>query len=307
MNPVINLENVYKRFGRVQALNGLSLQVKPGTIFGLIGPNGAGKTTTVRITAGIIRCDSGLVEVFGENPWDNIEVKSRIGVLHERVSYPKNLKVLDFLTRVANIYGVSDAEKRALEVLKLVDLVNAKNRAIKGLSAGMLQKLGLAQAIVHDPELVIADEPTANLDPLMRRKVLELIRDLHRELGVTFVISSHILPELALVCRDVAFIHKGRVYYQGDISDISSKLGGYVYRIICGKAPQVASMLKDRLRVKDLEYDERLIRVYFDEDPGPNLFIAIGEIAKEIRVKVESIESSVVGLEELFRRAVRSG
>lgn len=198
-----------KRFGRVWALRGLDLSVPRGRVFGFIGPNGAGKTTTIRICLGLLRPDAGEVRLFGEYPWNNPDVRALVGVLHEQMAFPEHLRVRRFLEHAARIYGVEKPREAAASVLKVVELDEAADRKISALSAGMRQRLGIAQALIHGPELVIADEPTANLDPLGRVEILNLIARLHKDEGVSFFISSHILPELARICDHIALIHEG--------------------------------------------------------------------------------------------------
>ncbi|MBC7131394.1 ABC transporter ATP-binding protein, partial [Candidatus Bathyarchaeota archaeon] len=200
MSTLITAEDLYKSYGRVEALKGLSLTLKEGSIMGLIGPNGAGKTTTIKIILGLLKPDKGKVSVLGENPWDNPKIREEIGIIYEKAYFPPHHKVLDYLRRTCRIFGVK--EQRALEVLELVGL-DAYDREIRGLSAGMLQKFAISHALIHHPRLIIADEPASNLDPEARTNLLDLILKLHKEEKTTFLISSHILPELSRVCDSV--------------------------------------------------------------------------------------------------------
>ena len=192
---IVYTKDLFKLFGNVVALDGLNLEVPKG-ICGFIGPNGSGKTTTINILLGLVRPDSGEAYVFGLDCWRNsYEIKRRVGVLHENLGYPMSFSAQRFLEYVARIYNVDKPRERALEMLKLVGLYDARDRAIKGFSAGMLQRLGLAQALIGEPELVFLDEPTVNLDPSARLMFLEKVKEFHRDHGVNFLTSTHILPE----------------------------------------------------------------------------------------------------------------
>jgi len=169
--PLIKAENLVKSFGPVRAVDGLSVTVNERSVWGLIGPNGAGKTTTIKMILGLSRPDGGQVEVFDEDPWDNPGIRKRIGVIFDRPFFPPHEKALDYLKRACRIYGVP--EVRAVEVLKQVDLLDARGRPLKALSMGMLQKFAIAHSMIQSPSLVVADEMTANLDPQTRSRVLD--------------------------------------------------------------------------------------------------------------------------------------
>lgn len=191
---LVSIEDLVKTYGKVVAVNGLSLKIEEGTIMGLIGPNGAGKTTTIKVLLGLLKPDRGRVEVFGQDPWDNPEIRSRIGVIYERANFPPHHKVLDYLEKTCRIFGFP--ESRGQEILEMVDLQEeAYNRPIKGLSAGMLQKFAIAHALIHEPEFVVADEPTSNLDLQARNDLLDLILRLHSDEKVTF-------PSLLIFCQN---------------------------------------------------------------------------------------------------------
>lgn len=211
---LIVADDLAKSYGKVVAVDGLSLRVEQGNIMGLIGPNGAGKTTTIKIVLGMLKQDRGNVRVFDQDPWNNPDIRHRIGVIYERAYFPAHHQVLDYLKRVCRIFG--KPESRAREVLTLTRLEDAYDRNIKALSAGMLQKFAVAHAIIHEPSLIVADEPTANLDPEARSDLLDLILELHKNGKTTFLISSHILPELSRVCESVAIMNKGKVWASGN-------------------------------------------------------------------------------------------
>jgi ABC-2 type transport system ATP-binding protein len=219
--PMILAENLTKHYGIVNAVDNLSLEVEEDKIIGLIGPSGAGKTTTIEMILGLLKPDSGQIKVFGENPWDNADVRTQIGVVYEKAFFPAHQKTLNYLERVCRIFGMP--ESRAKEVLGRVNLEEASDRQIKALSAGMLQRFAVAHALIHKPRLIIADEMTANLDPLAGSSLLDLVLKLHKDEGTTFLLSSHILPELSRVCDSVAIINRGKVWAFGDLQELYEK------------------------------------------------------------------------------------
>jgi ABC-2 type transport system ATP-binding protein len=174
-------ENLVKNYGNIIAVDNLSLTLDEGGITGLIGPNGAGKTTTIKMILGLLRPDRGSVRIFGQNPWDNTTIRSHIGVVYEKAFFPPNQGTLDYLKKVCRIFGIPNS--KALEVLEQVNLVEASNRRIKALSAGMLQKFAIAHALIHEPKLIVGDEITTNLDPQARSALLDLDRTLRGVYG----------------------------------------------------------------------------------------------------------------------------
>ncbi|NWF94982.1 MAG: ABC transporter ATP-binding protein [Candidatus Thorarchaeota archaeon] len=225
---IIQTKNLSKSFVDVLALDNMTLVVKPG-VFGLVGPNGAGKTTLIRILLGLAKPTSGEASVLGQDVVHNsYEIRERIGVLHERATFPKAMKVRAYLDRVCRMY---EDRRTSEELLEMVGLAYAGERPIGKLSAGMHQRLGLAQAFAGNPELVILDEPTVNLDVKGRRETIDLVVEMYRSTGVSFFISSHILSELERACDSIAFMKNGRVLDSGSIADILSRYAQGVWRV----------------------------------------------------------------------------
>jgi ABC-2 type transport system ATP-binding protein len=299
------VEDIVKRYGKVVAVDGLSLEVEEGHVTGLIGPNGAGKTTTIKILLGILRPSRGKVEVFGENPWDTPGIRSRIGVIYERAYFPSHHRVLEYLEKACRIFGLP--ESRAREMLEIVELQEAQDRPIKGLSAGMLQKFAIAHALIHEPEFVVADEPTSNLDPQARNNLLDLILKLHHKEQVTFLISSHILPELSRVCESIAIINKGKVWAQGGFSELCQKFGVSTTRVSTNKPEALAQAVKNLNYVNKVDVDARGISIDVPQERSQQLYEDILVLARRIGATVSGIESGTASLEELFSLAVRSG
>jgi ABC-2 type transport system ATP-binding protein len=299
---LIVAEDLSKSYGRVVAVDGLDLTLNEGSVTGLIGPNGAGKTTTIKMILGLLKPDRGYVKVFGQDPWDNTAMRSLIGVVYEKAFFPSHQKTLDYLRRVCRVFGVP--ESRALEVLELVNLQEASDRPIKALSAGMLQKFAIAHALIHKPRLVIADEMTANLDPQARSALLDLILQLHKDEGATFLLSSHILPELSRVCDSVAIINQGKVWAYGKLTELYAKYAVGIIRISTDKPEALASKIRKLNYIEKLDIDLRGISVRVIEGKEEKLYEDAPKLAKKIKAKILGIETGSASLEELYRLAV---
>jgi ABC-2 type transport system ATP-binding protein len=211
------------RQGAKTALVGLDLEVNAGEVFGFLGPNGAGKTTTMNVLLGFVPPTSGAAYLFGIDVRQPI-ARQRIGYLPELTYYYKFLTAEELLRFYARIFGLNrtEADRRIEKLLKLVELEHASKRPIKSYSKGMQQRVGLAQALINDPDLLVLDEPTSGLDPLGRMKVREIIQRLKDE-GKTVFFSSHELGEVETVCDRVAIIHQGELKAVGRVADIVQK------------------------------------------------------------------------------------
>jgi ABC-2 type transport system ATP-binding protein len=226
---MIEVQDLTKKYGSVMAVDSVSFTAKPGQVTGFLGPNGAGKTTTMRMLTGFLPPTSGKAVVAGHDVFDeSMEVRKRVGYLPENVPLYRDMTALSYLMYIGEIRGVKDRRAKALETLERVALISRANSRIRTLSKGMRQRVGLAQALIHDPEVLILDEPTIGLDPL---QVLEL-RDLVRELGRshTVLFSTHILSEAEQVCDNVVIINRGRIVAEGSPSELRATLerGGRV-------------------------------------------------------------------------------
>lgn len=304
--PLVVAEDLAKSYGKVVAVDGLCLKVEEGCVMGLIGPNGAGKTTTIKMILGLMRPDRGHVKVFDQNPWDNPNIRSEIGVVYEKPFFPSNEKVLDYMERVCRVFGIS--ESKASEVLKLVDLQEAYDKTIKALSAGMLQKFGIAHALIHEPKFVIADELTSNLDPKARTTLLDLILQLHEEQEVTFLLSSHILPELSRLCDSVAIMNKGRIYASGRMLKLYERFTARTVRVSTNKPDVLADEIGKLPYIEKTEIDSQGVSVKIvKEKVIDNIYEDIPRLAKKANVKILGIETKSASLEELYRLVVDSG
>jgi ABC-2 type transport system ATP-binding protein len=234
VSDVVVTRGLVKRYPGTLAVAGLDLNVAAGEIFGLVGPNGAGKTTTLRILATLLAATSGQAEVAGIDVRRNPDAARRVlGFMPDVFGVYDDMKVWEYLDFFARCYGIPAARRRRMigDLLDLVDLGDKRDSYVQGLSRGMQQRLCLAHTLVHDPDVLLLDEPASGLDPRARVELRELLREL-RSLGKTIVISSHILPELEELCTAVAIVDHGQVLAQGKVSEIERRLRyGAVLRV----------------------------------------------------------------------------
>ncbi len=224
---IIELADLTKQYGSVRAVDNLSLTVRKGEVFGLLGPNGAGKTTTILMMLGLTDPTSGSVRVCGINSTSNpIEVKRKVGYLPENVGFYDDMTALQNLVFTARLNGISgkEAKEWAGKLLVKVGLSEAVNKKAGKFSRGMLQRLGLADVLIKNPEVIILDEPTLGIDPTGVREFMELIRELSREQGITVLFCSHHLHQVQQVCDRVGIFVKGRLIALGNIQSLSESL-----------------------------------------------------------------------------------
>ena len=234
MTAIVRTVGLIKRYPGTLAVAGLDLEVAQGEIFGLVGPNGAGKTTTLRILATLLAATSGEAEIAGISVRRNPDEARRVlGFMPDVFGVYDDMKVWEYLDFFARCYGIPAEKRRRMigDLLDLVDLGDKRDSYLQGLSRGMQQRLCLAHTLVHDPTVLLLDEPASGLDPRARVELRELLREL-RVLGKTILISSHILPELEELCTSVAIVDRGQVLAQGRVADIERRLRfGAVLRV----------------------------------------------------------------------------
>jgi ABC-2 type transport system ATP-binding protein len=234
MSTIIETTGLLKRYDGTLAVGGVDLAIEEGEIFGLVGPNGAGKTTMLRMLATLLLPTSGDATIAGESIRRNPQAVRRVlGYMPDAFGVYDDMKVWEYLDFFGRCYGLGPAQRKRMigDLLELVDLAPKRDAYVLSLSRGMQQRLCLAHALVHDPKVLLLDEPASGLDPRARVELRELLREL-RSLGKTIVISSHILPELEEVCTSVAIVDRGRVLASGTIADIGQKLRiGEVLRV----------------------------------------------------------------------------
>ena len=233
---IISTKNITKEFPaksfskeKITALNKFTFEVNKGEIFGLLGPNGAGKTTLVKVLLGILFPNDGEAQIF-EKDINDESIKSKIGYLPENHKFPNYLNGEQVLRYFGKLSGMSDidAKKKSEEYLKLVDMEKWKKTKIKKYSKGMMQRLGMAQALINDPELIFLDEPTDGVDPIGRKEIRDILINL-RSLGKTVFLNSHLLSEIELICDRVAILNKGVLIKEGSIEEMTTSEDNYKF------------------------------------------------------------------------------
>ncbi len=227
---MLSVTDLQKTYGATKALDGVTFSVKPGEIFGLLGPNGAGKTTTIRISLGIIEADSGSIRFNGEEMTP--ELKNKLAYLPEERGLYRKSKVIDVLVYFASLRNVSptDAKKRAASWLQRFDLASYANHKVDELSKGMQQKVQFISCLIHEPELLILDEPFSGLDPVNQIIVKDMMRELKR-VGKTIIFSTHQMDQAEKLCDRICLINRGKVVLYGDLSEIKKNRGQHAIHL----------------------------------------------------------------------------
>lgn len=225
---MLTINNLTKKYGTFTAVNHLSLHIPEGDLFGFVGPNGAGKTTTIRIVCGLLKASGGSVQIGNTNaPMGSREMKRLIGYVPDFFGVYDNLKVHEYMDFYGSMYGMQsrDIAKLTDDLLELVNLSDKREFYVDTLSRGMKQRLCVARALLHNPKLLILDEPSSGLDPRARVEMKELLKNLH-SMGKTIVISSHILSELSEMCTSIGIMNRGQLIMAGRIEDIMQQVAG---------------------------------------------------------------------------------
>ncbi len=267
---MLRIENLTKVFGRAVALDGLNMTVEPGALYGFVGPNGAGKTTTIKTLIGLLAPDDGRVLVNGIDVVREPErVMARIGYVPDVFGVYDNLKVSEYMEFFASCYGLAGlkARKRSQMLLEQVGLDDKADFYVEGLSRGMQQRLCLARALIHNPPILIMDEPTAGLDPRTRYEFKEILKELQSQ-GKTILISSHILPELAEICSDIGVIDQGRMVFEGSMEEILAQINvaSPLLISVSGNRDKALKLLREHPEVETVTIREEEIAVGFSGD-----------------------------------------
>lgn len=306
---MLKIENLCKSYGSFQAVNNLTFHIPKGEIFGFVGPNGAGKTTTMKVVCGLLTATSGKVFVDGIDVSNNLRMlKSRIGYMPDFFGVYDDLKVIEYLEFYASIYNIKGKEsvKICNDLLELVDLTDKKNVYVDTLSRGMKQRLCLARSLVHNPDLLVLDEPASGMDPRARVEMKEILRTL-RGMGKTILVSSHILPELAELCTSIGIIDKGKVLMSGTVDEIVQKVY-HSQRIrvkVIDKVEDAIRVLKEFPDIVDVNtVGNNIIEADFKGDDAFMSAILIRLIQSNI--KVVSFNALDGNLEDIFMKVTAS-
>jgi ABC-2 type transport system ATP-binding protein len=304
MDTVLRIENLHKSFKtgfipkRKRILKGLSLEVQGGEIFGYLGPNGAGKTTTIKCILGLIFPDAGRIEIFG-HPHLSLKAKEKIGFLPENPYFYDYLTATEFLRFYSDITLVKreDRQRQIDRLLDMVGLKQATDLQLRKFSRGMLQRIGLAQALINDPSLVLLDEPLGGLDPLGRKEMRDVIVRLKEE-GKTVFLSSHILQDIEMICDRVAILVEGEIINQGPLQDLISEKVLFTEVTLSGVGRDDLVGLGELYSVAG----ERILLRVFDEDKIEEVLQRV----KEKKGKIHTLIPRTETLEDLFVGAVKS-
>jgi ABC-2 type transport system ATP-binding protein len=307
MGALLELSGVTKLYGLVIGLNDVELALEPG-VNGLLGPNGAGKSTLLKLLTGQLRPSEGRVRVLGEDPWNNPRLLARLGLCPEQDAFYDQLSALEFVTSLARLSGLgASAGERARAALARVGASEFMHRQIAGYSKGMRQRTKLAQAIVHDPEFLILDEPLTGTDPVCRREIVDLVIELGRQ-GKSILVASHVLHEVQAMTDRFVLMYGGRVLASGRVGEIRGLMNHVPHRIRvrCADAKVLAQALLRHLPVDGLEIDApRGELVALTREPAA-FFAGFPEVALASSVAIHEIESADDRLDAVFQYLLAS-
>jgi len=293
--PLLEAKGLTKRYGSTLALDAVDFQVTEG-VTGLLGPNGAGKSTAIKLFLGLLTPTEGAAEVLGERPYDSVDVRSRLGYMPEHDCLPPAISASEFLGHMAQVSGLppEHARIRAADVLRHVGLHEERYRPLSEYSTGMKQRVKLAQALVHDPVLVLLDEATAGLDPAGRDEMLELIRRTSREAGISILLSSHLMGDVERTCDRIIVLEGGHVVEQGAVSGFTQETSTLVIDV--DDEEKLAAALSSRGIETNRDGTSLVVELANDE-----LYDAVRDAIVETDVRLHRLAPRRGGLTDIFR------
>lgn len=305
---MLMIKGLKKRYGKFKALDGLDLTIDEGEIFGFIGPNGAGKSTTMKIIAGLLAADEGEVCVSGIDALSfHKEVKNRIGYMPDFFGTYNNLRAIEYLEFFASTYGIigQQAHKLSMDLLELVNLQDKYDAEVDGLSRGMKQRLCLARCLIHNPELLILDEPASGMDPRARFEMKGILKNL-RDMNKTVLVSSHILPELGEICTHIGVINHGKTVCQGTVDEVMERFSGNapIKISVLDKTEQALMILKEQPEVIQVKQDDNHIQCQYQGEQ-----IVISKLIKALvdnDIPLLGVEKMIANLEDVFMKITES-
>ncbi len=304
---IIETINLTKRYGDVVALNNLHLNIEEGECFGYIGPNGAGKTTTIKILATLLQPTWGEARVCGYViGYQSRKIRPLIGYVPDFFGAYQDMVVSEYLEFFASAYGITGQQRTRIvgDVLNLTDLTYKQDALVDSLSRGMKQRLSVARVLLHDPKVLLLDEPASGLDPRARIEIRELLKELHR-MGKTIVISSHILPELADLCSTVGILERGELLFHGSVREATrrARMGTRVQIRVADKLDLAAQVIGRLEPVKAVQMNDGHLSVELKEDVRDYSFLARALI--EHRFQLQELKEEEVNLETAFLRLTK--
>ena len=306
---IVQAQGLRKAYGPVQAVDGLTLEIQEGEIYGLLGPNGSGKTTTILILLGLTEPSGGEVRVAGFNPTrEALKVKRIVGYLPENVGFYEDLTARENLRYIARLNGIpdSDSKARIQEVLEQVGLSDVADRPVGTYSRGMRQRLGIADVLIKRPKLAILDEPTTGIDPEGASQMLDMIVEMRREQGLTILLSSHLLHQVQRVCDRVGIMHRGKLVVEGTVDELGAKSSGEGVELevqVRGAGPELLAALEALEGVREVTSEDGRLRISCDRDVR-------GQIARTILehgAELQELRRRVFTLEEIYLRYFQGG
>ena len=304
---MIETKGLTKKFGKLMAVDSLDVKVQKGIIHGFVGPNGAGKTTTIKLLVGAIRRTSGEGFIKGY-PIGSVDARRAIGYSPERPSFYKDWNAFDYLVHMAALSGIKtdEAERRSQDLLEWLELSDFARAKVGGFSAGMKQRLSIAQAMSHKPELLVLDEPTANLDPDGRMSLLEKLKSLPREQGVTVFISSHILSELEFLIDSVTLINKGRTVAEDSVKVMKEEISLNRYVLNTSNNQAVMKALQGHASILEMKMGNDGAIHISSPDMG-QLQSAVMEVVTKTGSLLKYFGEEQVKLEDIYRSTMDQG
>lgn len=314
---MIETINLTKRYNDLVALNALNLTINEGDCFGFIGPNGAGKTTTIKILATLLKPSSGQAQINGLTVgYQNRQIRPLIGYVPDFMGAYQDMVVHEYLEFFAAAYNINGSQRKKVvaDVLELTELTYKQTAEVSSLSRGMQQRLSIARVLLHDPKVLLMDEPASGLDPRARIEIRELLKELKR-MGKTILISSHILHELAELCNTVGIIEKGQLLFSGSVNDIlkKAKVGHVIHVAVAERmeaATQVLAQMPGVTKAAVVQGDgtagqtEQLIHVAYDEAAG-GVYTDIPNVLINNGFRITHFQEEPVNLETAFMRLTK--
>ena len=303
-SPAIEIKGLTKSYGNVHALNGVDIKINEGEFFGLLGPNGAGKTTTINILTGLVFRDKGSTKIFGKDTVNDYRfTRSKIGIAAQELSVDWFFPIKKLLFFQAGYYGIrkKDAKPTIDKLLARLGLEKKKDARLRQLSGGMKRRFQLAKALVHDPDIIILDEPTAGVDVELRRDLWQYLRDLHYK-GKTILLTTHYIEEAELLCENVAIIDEGKILKEGSPKILTKELGTAGITINIGNTNQKLDPY-----FSEYTYTIEKNRLHFSvKDPDKALPKIIKKLS-EADIHINSIDSNRSSLEDVFLNLTGKG
>jgi ABC-2 type transport system ATP-binding protein len=304
---IIQTINLTKRYGKLVALNNLHLEIQEGECFGYIGPNGAGKTTTIRILATLLQPTWGEARVCGHVVgYESRKIRPLIGYVPDFFGAYEDMAVQEYLEFFAAAYDIAGKKRARIvgDVLELTDLTHKRDALVDSLSRGMKQRLSIARVLLHDPKLLLLDEPASGLDPRARIEIRELLKELHR-MGKTILISSHILPELADLCTSIGILEQGELVFQGPVREAvrRARLGTVVHVVTPDDPERARQVLSTLPGVEEVQLNDGALIVSLGRDTSDFGFIA--QALLQNRLRIQEIKPEEVNLETAFMRLTK--